>query len=204
MAVRRWIHSTICMVLILASFGLNACNDVSTAPTPEPAPAPAPPVYGITTASPINGTINTPFHVTLAVEAGTPPYTWSIIGNEPPGPNLTLNSTTGVISGTPTGPSNSTIVTTRTYLVVDSSIPTAQVTQKALTISINATTQGSNSAVGSLTNLSHASSQPIIKPFSLPNGTVNVAYPTIQLNVTGGTPPRIRGRSVPLCPMDYS
>jgi Putative Ig domain len=100
-----------------------------------------------------------------------------------------LNSTTGVISGTPTGPSTSTIVTTRTYLVVDSTRPTAQVTQKALTISINAMTQGSSSSVGSLTHLSQAPSQPIIKPFSLPNGTVNVAYPNIQLNASDGIPP---------------
>jgi hypothetical protein len=67
-----------------------------------------------------------------------------------------------------------------------------------LTISINATS-GSNSALGSLTNIvSAASSQPIIQPFSLSNGTVNVTYPSIQLNVTGGIPPYTWSVSPPL------
>jgi hypothetical protein len=199
--IRRGFRPFWLFFLVVSSFGLAACNDVSTAPTPDPpapTPAPPPPVFGISTASPINGTINNPFHVTLAVEAGTPPYTWSIIGNEPPGPNLTLNSTTGVISGTPTGPSTSTIVTTRTYLVIDSTTPTAQVTQKALTISINAATPGSSSASGSLISFSPPSSQPIIAPFSLQNGTVNVTYPNIQLTATGGKPPYTWSVSPPL------
>jgi hypothetical protein len=42
------------------------------------------------------------YSATLQATGGTPPYGWSIIsGSLPPG--LTLNSSTGVISGTPTG-----------------------------------------------------------------------------------------------------
>jgi len=42
------------------------------------------------------------YSATLAATGGTPPYSWAIIsGSLPPG--LTLNSSTGVISGTPTG-----------------------------------------------------------------------------------------------------
>ncbi|MBU6435629.1 MAG: hypothetical protein KJS98_20160, partial [Nitrospirae bacterium] len=191
MVAQRWnpspsLFRTI-VLLFAATFGFHGCNDVSTAPAPAPAPASGPTVLTITTASPINGTINTPFNVTLAAAAGTPPYTWSIIGNLPPGPGLTLNSTTGVISGTPTGPSTSTIVTTRTYLVVDSTKPTAQTTQKELTISINAVPQASIAGVAPITDVPQA--PPTITPFTLPNGTVNVAYPNIQLEATGGIPP---------------
>jgi len=42
-------------------------------------------------------------------------------------------------------------------------------------------------AAGSITNA--LSALPTITPFALPNGTVNVAYPNIQLDATGGIPP---------------
>jgi len=165
-----------------ATFGSNGCNDVSEAP--GPAPAPGPTVLTITTGSPINGTVKVPFNVTLAAAAGTPPFVWSIVGtNQSPGPGLTLNSTTGVISGTPTSAS----ITTQTYIVVDSTKPTAQIAQKALTISIAAAPQESITAAASITNA--LSALPTITPFALPNGTVNVAYPNIQLDATGGIPP---------------
>ena len=167
-----------------ATFGFNGCNDVSTAPAPAPAPASGPTVLTITTSSPINGTVKVPFNVTLAAAAGTPPFVWSIVGtNQSPGPGLTLNSTTGVISGTPTSAS----ITTQTYIVVDSTKPTAQTAEKALTISIAAATQASMTAAGSITGVPQA--PPTITPFTLPNGTVNVAYPNIQLEATGGIPP---------------
>ncbi len=45
--------------------------------------------------------LNRPYSTTLSANGGTTPYTWSIsVGTLPPG--LTLNPTTGVISGTPT------------------------------------------------------------------------------------------------------
>lgn len=168
----------------VALVGFHACgdaNNVST-PAPIPAPDPVPTVLTITTESPsLIGTINTPYNKTLAVVAGTPPYIWSIKENLPPGPNLILDSATGVISGTPTGTPTTTIITTRTYSVVDSTKPTAQHAEKSLTISINASTSASSAS------MLHA--PPTITPVTLPNGTVNVAYPTIQLDATGGRPP---------------
>ena len=156
--------------------------------TPEPAPPPVPTVLTITTeSSSLNGTINALYTKKLAAVAGTTPYTWSIRGNQPPGPNLTLDSASGVISGTPTGTPNTTIVTTQTYVVVDSTKPTAQQAEKTLTISINASSTASSAASASITGAPQAS--PTITLFTLPNGTVNVAYPTIQLAATGGIPP---------------
>ena len=170
-----------------ATFGFNGCNDVNKASAPPPDPVPGPTVFGITTGSPINGTINSPFTVTLGAEGGNPPYVWSIVGNGLPGPGLTLDSTTGVISGTPTGTPSTSIITTQTYLVIDSTEPTAQSAQKTLTISINPVSGASLTASASITSFPQA--RPTITPFALPNGTVNMAYPNIQLEATGGIPP---------------
>ncbi len=51
--------------------------------------------------APPSGVVGTPYSVTLTAAGGTTPYTWSIsAGSLPAG--LTLNSSTGVVSGTPT------------------------------------------------------------------------------------------------------
>ncbi len=76
----------------------------------------APPVLTITTISPLpGGTVDVPYSQTLIAAGGTAPYTWSIdSGTLPDG--LTLNPTTGEISGTPTtagGP------VTITFMVTD-------------------------------------------------------------------------------------
>jgi hypothetical protein len=100
----------------------------------------------------------------------------------PPAPGLTLNSA-GLISGTPTASG----ITTRTYVVVDSTKPTAKQDEKELTISITASSPASSAASASIASGPQAS--PRVTPFTLPNGTVNVAYPTIQLEASDGIPP---------------
>jgi len=61
--------------------------------------APVAPTISTTTLP--NGVVGTSYSQTLATSAGTAPITWSVtIGSLPAG--LTLNGTTGVISGTPT------------------------------------------------------------------------------------------------------
>uniref|UniRef100_UPI002FD97E70 Ig domain-containing protein n=1 Tax=Dissulfurispira sp. TaxID=2817609 RepID=UPI002FD97E70 len=69
------------------------------------------PVPSITPTSLPNGRINLAYSVTLQGSGGMPPYTWSWTGN-PPG--LSLNSSTGQITGTPTTPGvyNSTVTLT--------------------------------------------------------------------------------------------
>jgi hypothetical protein len=54
----------------------------------------------ITTPSLPNGTVGMAYSATLTASGGTMPYTWSISGALPPG--LTLNSTSGAITETPT------------------------------------------------------------------------------------------------------
>jgi len=159
------------------TFGLSACSDSNNVSTPEPAAPPAPLV--ITTSTPLNGIVNTVFSRQLRAVGGTPPYTWSMNG-APPAPGLTLSSA-GLISGTPTASG----LTERTYRVTDT---TNQSTLKVLTIAIeDAASSVSGAGIASITDVIQTS--PTIRPFTLPNGTVNVAYPTIQFEATGGVPP---------------
>lgn len=167
----------VCLCMCAATFGLSACSDSNNVSTPEPPAPPAP--LAITTGTPLNGTVGIAFSRQLRAEGGTPPYTWSMNG-APPAPGLILNSA-GLISGTPTASGG----TLRTYRVTDAA---NQSTPKALTISIeDAASSVSGAGLAPITAGIQAS--PTIMPFTLSNGTVNVPYPTIQLEATGGTPP---------------
>jgi hypothetical protein len=84
----------------------------------------------ITTQSLPAGKANTAYTATLAASGGTPPYAWSVISGALP-TGTTLNSSTGVISGTPTTAATFNF----TVQVVDSGNP-AQITTKALSIVI--------------------------------------------------------------------
>ena len=74
----------------------------------------------ITTSSLPDGNVDSAYSTTLKAAGGTPPYRWSIISGSLPDPdNLSLNASTGVISGTPTIEDSSTF----TVQVTDSSDP---------------------------------------------------------------------------------
>lgn len=105
------------------------------------------------------------YSMTLAASGGTAPRTWSLASGSallPPG--LTLNATTGSISGTPT----SAVTRNITVRVTDSATPAATTT-RSLSITI--------------------SGAPTITTTTLPGGTVGVAYST-TLVASGGTTPR--------------
>lgn len=109
-------------------------------------------------------TLAQPYSALLQAVGGILPYSWSIIGSLPPG--LTLNATTGAITGTPT--------TAGSYSFV------AQVTDKikntgfaAFTIAVDAGTP----------------TEPLVVELVGPTtGTVNVLYNAL-LSATGGTAP---------------
>jgi len=117
----------------------------------------SPPV--ITTTSLPAGYTGTPYNQTLAATGGVTPYTWSITTGSLPA-NLTLNASTGVISGTPTATGTSSF----TVQVKDNVGSTAT---QPLSILIN---QG----------VTVTTSSP------LPTGEVGVAY-SQTLAATGGT-----------------
>ncbi|MFL6276736.1 MAG: FG-GAP-like repeat-containing protein, partial [Blastocatellia bacterium] len=85
----------------------------------------------ITTASLPNGTVNTVYAATLQATGGTPPYSWSLTSGALPA-GLSLNASTGVISGTPT-----TAATANFTVQVHDSAATQATASKPLSITIN-------------------------------------------------------------------
>jgi len=123
---------------------------------------PPPPVISTTTLP--NGQVGVAYSATLTATGGTSPYTWSLTSGALPA-GLTLNASTGVISGTPTSPIASDSLT---FKVTDSGTP-AQSAPKTLTLTI-------------------APAVLAITTTSLPNGQVGTAY-NVSLAATGGTTP---------------
>jgi hypothetical protein len=79
--------------------------------------APAVPL-SITTTSLPSGTAGSPYNATVAAIGGVTPYTWSVISGKMPD-GLTLNSSTGAITGTPQNVGTSNL----TFQVTDSETP---------------------------------------------------------------------------------
>jgi uncharacterized repeat protein (TIGR03803 family) len=87
----------------------------------------------ITTTSLPSGTVSVPYSATLAATGGLPPYTWAVTqGSLPAG--LTLNASTGMISGTPTTAGTSDF----TVQVSDSESPPG-IASAPLSITVTAT-----------------------------------------------------------------
>ncbi|WP_344930551.1 putative Ig domain-containing protein, partial [Streptosporangium carneum] len=110
--------------------------------------------------APPAGEVGVAYGVTLAVTGGTAPYTWSVAaGTLPPG--LTLNASTGVLSGTPTASGTYSF----TAKVTDALNQTAT---RTVTVTVAA--------------------QPSFSFSAPPAAQVGVAY-SVPLTVTGGTAP---------------
>ena len=128
------------------------------------------PTLKVTTTSLPGGSIGTAYpSQTLAATGGITPYTWAVtVGALPQG--LSLNATTGVISGTPTG----TFVGTDTFTVTatDTETPTPQMANAVLSITISVAPLSVTTTSG-----------------SLPTGVVNSVYPSTTLQATGGITP---------------
>src|SRR6185436_18610478 len=103
-------------VLLSCSYvlGLAGCGGDS---------GPTPSGLAITTTSLPEGEINQPYSASLSGSGGALPYTWSVSPALPA--NLSLDTTTGAITGTPT-----TVATTaHTFTLRDSSAPSQTVEQ---------------------------------------------------------------------------
>ena len=113
--------------------------------------------------------MNQPYPNTqLTATGGATPYEWSVNPALPNG--LTLNPSSGVISGTPLSGSNGNSV--HEFTVTDSTIPINQQGKKTLSLRITA-------------NVTPVT----ITTISLPNGTVGQSYTAPVLTASGGTSP---------------
>jgi type II secretory pathway component GspD/PulD (secretin) len=93
----------------------------------------AAPTFAISTAELSNGSIGTPYDQILAVMRGKSPFAWSVApGTLPTG--LSLNATTGEITGTPTSTSTTPASFAFTISVTDSSTPAPLTAQKEFTL----------------------------------------------------------------------
>jgi large repetitive protein len=117
----------------------------------------------VTTTTLSGGTVGTAYAATLAATGGTGAYTWSLASGVLPA-GLSLNATTGAITGTPTAAGTSSF----TVQVQDSASPAATAT-KSLSVTV-------------------ASLALSVTTTTLPRGTVGTAYST-TLAATGGTGP---------------
>jgi hypothetical protein len=101
----------------------------------------AAPTFAISTASLPSGSIGTPYDQILSVTGGTPPFAWSVSsGSLPTG--LTLNTTTGEITGTPTSTTTTPPSFTFTVSVTDSSATPITVQKQFTLTPSNATERG--------------------------------------------------------------
>ena len=136
-------------------------------------PASVPPVISTTNLAPATQT--RPYSASLTMSGGTGPFTWSIsAGSLPTG--LSLNSSTGVISGTPTGTGTSNF----TVKVTDA---TSATNSQALNLTVNPA--------------------PVITTSSLPGALQANSY-SQTLTMTGGTGPIAWGISSGSLPVGLS
>jgi hypothetical protein len=132
----------------------------------------------ITTTSLPSGTQNIAYNATLAASGGTTPYTWSItVGSLPAG--LTLTSSTGVISGTPTGTGTSNF----TIQVTDAR---SQVATKALGITI-ATSGGGGIALLQTNAAQGAGVKSLSVSFASANAPGNLIIAFVRMSTASQT-----------------
>ena len=115
----------------------------------------------ITTTTLPDGAVGTAYSQTLGVSNGTPPFTFAVTGGTLP-PGLSLNQSTGVISGTPNSGASSSFTITATDQAQAATSQTYSLAVRSTAITITTT--------------------------SLPSATVGVAY-SQTLAATGGKPP---------------
>jgi hypothetical protein len=133
------------------------------------APAQEQPVIKITTESLPAATFEIPYSAGLNATGGAPPYTWSVSRGKLPS-GLTLNSTSGAISGTPS--------TSRTP-----ASGSKQVTYFPFPLTFQV--QDSNGLTANATLPVQVANRIVIQTTSLPEGTAGVAY-SFCLTATGG------------------
>jgi hypothetical protein len=122
--------------------------------------------FSVTTAALAGGTVGSAYSQTLQAAGGSSPYTWAITAGSLPA-GLSLNASTGVISGTLNGSGSFTVTAT------DSTAPTPLVASANLSITASSGVQPLNVTTSGV----------------LPPGTANSPYVGATLHATGGVTP---------------
>lgn len=113
--------------LLVAVCAITGCGGTATQTNTSSTP------LVITTSSLPKGQMESPYSATLAATGGAPPYIWLLTSGTLPA-GLSLNPTTGAITGTSTATANATPLT---FTLTDSSSPT-QTKSVSLTLTISA------------------------------------------------------------------
>ena len=145
----------------LLLYGCSGGGGSSGGSSGNSAPPAAP--LTISTSTLPSGQVDVHYSATLAVSGGTPPLSWTVASGSLPG-GLSLDRSSGVISGTPTAATGDAV----TFEVTDSASP-AQSKSVSLTLTIAAPALA-------------------ISTTSLPAGQVGAAY-SATLAATGGVAP---------------
>jgi hypothetical protein len=146
--------------LLIAIAALTGCSGVKSKSST--------PALAIATTTLPDAQTGAAYSSVLAATGGASPYIWSLASGALPN-GLSLNATTGAISGTPTAPVSATPLT---FKVTDSTVPTQSATA-SLTLNVLPAVSGNPLAITTT---------------SLPSGQVGVAY-SAPLYATGGATP---------------
>lgn len=138
-------------------------NNLNPMPPPPP---PATLVFLTTTLA--DAVVGVPYNQTFRVSGGSGARTFTIDGGALPA-GLTLNASTGVISGTPAGPAGTTEFTVK---VVDPNSPPLNAAD-SFTLMVNATSLGRNDAIADATPVGNGTFAASISPSGDPASLVD-------------------------------
>lgn len=159
--------------LVQGIFALSATVSDSFTP-PETATVPitlivSPPLFSLAPSLPQRLAVNQPFSGKLAAVGGVPPYSFSLSSGSSLPPGLSLDPSSGDVSGTPTTAGSYGFVATAT----DSNTPPSHVTESYwVTV---ATPLGRNDTVATATTIGNGTTNASISPYEDPPASAPLA-----------------------------
>jgi hypothetical protein len=150
-----------------SSFSIKITDSASLVATRSLSITIAAPVT-VTTASLANGAVGTAYSATLAASGGTGTYTWSVTGGSLPA-GLSLASSTGRISGTPTTAATSNFTVTATDGI-------GRTSAKPLSITVSGAIPGSFNKSAPSNNASSRPRNGLVLTWAASTGAVSYEY----------------------------